>query len=97
MPDKNKAPIAHAVTDVQSWKDALFDEPTPLEAFARLEIPVLLLVGKRSPLSSRSVARVLARTLPRVKVVELQDCGHMAPLTHPGSVNELIVNFLERN
>jgi pimeloyl-ACP methyl ester carboxylesterase len=94
MPDKNKAPIADAVADVQSWKDALFDEPTPLEAFARLEIPVLLLVGKRSPLSSRSVARVLARTLPRVKVVELQDCGHMAPLTHPGPVNELIADFV---
>ena len=94
MPDKNKAPIAHAVADVQSWKDALFDEPTPLEAFARLEIPVLLLVGKRSPLSSRCVARVLARTLPRVKAVELQDCGHMAPLTHPGPVNELIADFV---
>ena len=96
MPEKNKPPIAAAVADVQAWKDALFDEPTPREIFARLEIPVLLLVGERSPLSSRSVSALLARTLPRVEVVELDGCGHMAPVTHPDMVNARLAQFLEQ-
>lgn len=96
MPERNKAPIIAAVADVQAWKDALSGEPTPREAFARLDIPVLYLVGKRSPLSSRSVARVLAQTLPRVEVMELEGLGHMAPVTHPDRVNGLIAQFLDK-
>lgn len=96
MPEKNKPPIAAAVADVQAWKDALFDEPTPREVFAKLDLPVLLLVGRRSPLSSRAVSRLLAGTLPRVDVVELDDCGHMAPVTHPHLVNARIAEFLDQ-
>lgn len=96
MPERNRESIAAAGADVQEWKNALFDEPTALEAFARLGVPVLLLAGKQSPLSSRSVTRALARTLPRVQVVELKDCGHMAPVTQPDAVNPQIVRFLER-
>lgn len=96
MPERNREAIAAAGADVQEWKSALFGEPTPLEAFGRLDMPVLLLVGKRSPLSSRSVASLLARTLPRVQVIELDDCGHMAPVVQPGAVNPHIATFLER-
>lgn len=95
MPERNREAIAAAGQDVDEWRKALFGEPTPREAFAKLEMPVLLLVGKRSPLSSRSVAQLLARTLPRVEVVELEDCGHMAPVTHPERVNGAIARFLE--
>ena len=96
MPERNKTPIIAAVADVQSWKHALFGEPTPRAAFSRLDIPVLYLVGKRSPLSSRAVAQVLTRTLPRVEVMELDGLSHMAPVTHPERVNPLIVQFLEK-
>ena len=93
MPDRNREAIAAAGVDVDEWRKALFGEPTPREAFARLEIPVLLLTGKRSPRSSRAVAELLARTLPRVEVVEI-DGGHMAPVTHPERVNGAIARFL---
>jgi pimeloyl-ACP methyl ester carboxylesterase len=95
MPERKREAIAAAGVDVDEWRKALFGEPTPRSAFARLDVPVLLLVGKRSPLSSRSVAQLLARTLPRVEVVELDDCGHMAPVTHPERVNGAIARFLE--
>lgn len=95
MPERNREAIAVAGEDVDEWRKALFNEPTPLSAFARLDVPVLLLVGKRSPLSSRAVAQLLARTLPRVETVELEDCGHMAPVTHPDRVNGVIARFLE--
>ena len=62
-----------------------------------LDVPVLLMVGSKSPLSSRAVARRLARLLPRAERVELEGLGHMGPITHPELVNERIRAFLERH
>jgi pimeloyl-ACP methyl ester carboxylesterase len=73
---------------------AAFTEPTPLSAFAALDVPVLFLTGAESPASSRAVARLLTKTLSRVTAVEVSGAGHMAPLTHPERVNALIDRFL---
>lgn len=97
MPERVRAATAESVRNIQGWKDALFDEPTPLDAFAALDAPVLLMVGSTSPLSSRAVAQRLARVLPRVELVELAGLGHMGPITHPEKVNPLIGRFLERH
>jgi pimeloyl-ACP methyl ester carboxylesterase len=97
MPERNRQAIAAAGEDVDEWRKALFGEPTPGEVFRRLGVPVLLLVGKQSPLSSRSVTRLLQRTLPKVEVMELEGCGHMAPVTHPDIVNPPIARFLASN
>ena len=97
MPERLRAATAESVRNIQGWKDALFDEPTPLQAFAALEVPVLLMVGSASPLSSRAVAQRLAGVLPRVELVELDGLGHMGPITHPQKVNDLIRRFLERH
>ena len=74
----------------------MFTEPTPLAAFRCLDVPVLCMVGKRSPASARGVARLLAGVLPRVEFVEFEDLGHMGPVTHPDVVNEVIERFLAR-
>lgn len=95
-PEPRKQPIAAAVTNVRRWAHALFTEPTPLEAFRSLDVPVLYMVGKRSTRSARGVARLLAAALPRVELVEFEDLGHMGPITHPGPVNDAIAQFLER-
>jgi pimeloyl-ACP methyl ester carboxylesterase len=95
MPEQRKAPIAASVRNIRRWGHALSTEPTPLAAFHALDIPVLYMVGKRSPASSRAVAEVLTNTLPRVEVVEFEDLGHMGPVTHPDRVNAVIARFLE--
>jgi pimeloyl-ACP methyl ester carboxylesterase len=95
MPERVQAATAESVKSIQGWKDALFDEPTPLDAFAELDVPVLLMLGKRSPLSSRAVTERLARVLPKAEVVELDALGHMGPVTHSDAVNPLIGRFLE--
>ena len=97
MPERVQAASAESVRNIQGWKDALFDEPTPAQAFAALDVPVLLMVGSKSPLSSRAVARRLARLLPRAELVELEGLGHMGPITHPEPVNERIRGFLGRH
>lgn len=95
-PEQRKPPIAASVTNVRRWAYALFNEPTPLETFRSLNVPVLYMVGKRSTSSARGVARLLASALPRVEVVEFENLGHMGPITDSASVNEVIVRFLER-
>lgn len=97
MPERNQAAIAEAGKNIQGWKDCLFDEPTPLSAFARLDMPVLLMVGTKSPLSSRAVSKRLAGVLPKVEVVDMDGLGHMAPVTNPEPVNRLVAHFLSRH
>jgi pimeloyl-ACP methyl ester carboxylesterase len=97
MPERVQAASAESVRDIQDWKDALFDEPTPAAVLAELDVPVLLMVGSKSPRSSRAVAQRLADVLPQAQTVELEGLGHMGPVTHPAKVNEVMVRFLERN
>jgi pimeloyl-ACP methyl ester carboxylesterase len=94
MPERVQAATAESVRSIQAWKDALFDEPTPLAKFAELDVPVLLIVGSKSPLSSRAVARKLAAVLPQAELREVAGLGHMGPVTHPDAVNPLIADFL---
>jgi pimeloyl-ACP methyl ester carboxylesterase len=95
-PEPRKTPIAASVANVRRWGHALFTEPTPLEAFRSLNVPVLYMVGRRSTPSARGVARLLASALPRVELVEFENLGHMGPVTHPELVNSAIQEFLLR-
>ncbi|SFM03505.1 alpha/beta fold hydrolase [Variovorax sp. OV329] len=93
-PDARKAPIRESAINVSNWGRSLLDEPTPLQAFAQLQMPVLYMTGARSPASSLAVARLLVKALPHVKVIEFEQLGHMGPVTHPDIVNEAIERFL---
>jgi pimeloyl-ACP methyl ester carboxylesterase len=96
-PEQRKPSIAASVVNVRRWAHALMTEPTPLDAFRTLDIPVLYMTGKRSTASAHGVARLLAKALPRAEIVEFETLGHMGPITHADTVNEAIANFLERN
>jgi pimeloyl-ACP methyl ester carboxylesterase len=96
MPEPRKGPITACIANIRGWANALMREPTPLQAFTGLDIPVLYMIGKNSPASSRGVARLLTGALPRAEVVEFEGLGHMGPVTHPEVVNEAIASFLER-
>lgn len=93
-PPQRQPAIADSVVNVRQWAHALFREPEPLQAFARLEIPILYMVGDRSPESAQAVARVLIPKLPRVTVLRFPELGHMAPVTHPEAINAAIAQFL---
>ena len=77
--------IAASAVNVNGWAHCLMKEPTPLEAFRGLQVPVLYMTGSDSPASAKGVARILARALPQVEVVEFKGLGHMGPVTHPDS------------
>jgi pimeloyl-ACP methyl ester carboxylesterase len=94
--DARKPPVAASVKYIRRWGYALFSEPTPLQVFRSLDIPVLYMVGSQSTAAARGVARLLTRALPRVELVEFDKLGHMGPVTHPELVNEAIRGFLDR-
>lgn len=89
-----KPAIAESIVNVRRWAHALFSEPTPLKRFAQLDVPVLYMLGGKSPESAHAVARLLIPALPNVRVVEFPGLGHMAPVTHPDVVSVEIEKFL---
>jgi pimeloyl-ACP methyl ester carboxylesterase len=95
-PEKRRTAVANAMPKVKAEWHALFTEPTPLAAFARLAVETLYIVGAESPASSRGVARLLTSALPSVTTVEVPGVGHMGPVTHPDTINAAIAAFVDR-
>jgi pimeloyl-ACP methyl ester carboxylesterase len=96
-PTQRQAPIAASITNVRRWGHALFTEPTPLERFRTLTMPILYMVGTRSTPAALGVARLLTAALPRVEVMTFEQLGHMGPVTHSDAVNATIEQFLARH
>jgi pimeloyl-ACP methyl ester carboxylesterase len=95
MPPQRRDAIAGMMSTVKAEWQALFQESTPLAAFADLDVPVLYLTASESPASVRGVARLLTKVLPRVTAIEVEGVGHMAPVTHPDRINALIERYLD--
>ena len=72
----------------------LVEDRTPAAAYCVIRVPVTLLTGERSPLAARRVVERLGQTLPDSRVAVIAGAGHMAPLTHADSVNDVIGNAL---
>ena len=53
LPERRREVLATAMPTVKDEWDAAFREPTPLSAFAALDMPVLYITGSDSPLIER--------------------------------------------
>jgi pimeloyl-ACP methyl ester carboxylesterase len=93
-PESRRAALVSAVRAMRPEWNSAFSEPTPLDALRSIDVPTLLLTGTASTAAARAVARLVAGVLPRVRVEEIEDVGHMAPVTHPQRVNPLIEQWL---
>ncbi|MCI2395268.1 alpha/beta hydrolase [Aliiroseovarius sediminis] len=63
-------------------------------ALERLDVPVLLMEGARSPALISAVHDALEARLPNVRRHVIDGAGHMAPVTHPIQVGDRILAFL---
>lgn len=93
-PPSRRQPVAHSIRDVGSWAHALFSEPSTVESFRSLDVPVLYMTGSETTASARGVAQILTAALPNVRVRQFQGLGHMGPVQDPGAVNDAIERFL---
>ena len=75
--------------------DAVMDETTPVEQWARL-LPrsTLLVSDPNTVLPIREITTILRRACPMWTYKEIAGGGHMAPLTRPDLVNPLLKAFL---
>jgi pimeloyl-ACP methyl ester carboxylesterase len=93
-PLQRKPAITASVVNVRRWAHALMTEPTPVQAFAALKMPVLFMLGESTTESAHAVARILIPVLSNVRVVKFPGLGHMAPVTHPEAIIAEIANFI---
>ena len=80
---------------VREGARTLAADRTPASTYAVLRVPVLLMTAGRSPVAVGRIVQRLGESLPESRTVVLPDAGHMAPLTHGGRVNELVVLALQ--
>lgn len=72
---------------------SLLEDRTPVSAYSVITAPLLLMTAEKSPLAARTVVELLGAAHANARVVRFDDgLGHMAPLTHPGRVNDAIAN-----
>lgn len=96
MPHKLQMTLSQTLGKVILDFAALLNEPALLEDYATITCPTLILCGERARRPSRRIVRMLAGTMPAAYVQEVAGAGHMSPLTHPETVNDLIREHLYR-
>jgi pimeloyl-ACP methyl ester carboxylesterase len=67
-----------------------------LAEFAALAPPVRILFGGATRPEARRLVALLADTIPGAEPVEIDNVGHMGPVTDPDAVNPEIADFLQR-
>lgn len=95
MPADRRDAFAQALKPNYFEWDAVMDETTPLEQWARLAPRATLFVsdpGTVAPI--REIAALLRGACPTWRFEEIAGGGHMAPLTRPEIVNPLVRAFL---
>ncbi|HEQ97931.1 MAG TPA: alpha/beta hydrolase [candidate division Zixibacteria bacterium] len=89
--------LAGSMRSVLMNFDSLFSDDSNLADYSKIDIPVLYLHGVETRNTTRRITELLAAGLPKLEFCALPGMGHMGPLTHAESVNDLIFNFLKRH
>jgi pimeloyl-ACP methyl ester carboxylesterase len=89
-----QADLVHWVPKAVLDFHALIEERMPLEAYRRLQVPMLLMRGEHSPIPVQLVVQKLARVCRPRAVEVIAGAGHMGPFTHSEIVNRVIVDHL---
>ena len=94
--ESTRAKVAKSIGKIRFEWSAGFDPKCSSQQIQTLSMPILLLTGARTTSAARGVMAVLRKLLPRADFVELNNLGHMGPVTHPDVVNREIVGFINR-
>ena len=63
---------------------------------ARIQRPCLVLRGERSFAVFRTVAEIVAESVPGCQLTDLRDAGHLAYLEQPDAFAQAVMSFVER-
>ncbi len=97
LPAPQREALVSRIHLVPAANAALFDDRGGLlapGALARVDMPVLVLHGDRSPPVAAAIAEDLAARLPHAVIEVVAGAGHMGPVTHPATVAGAIARHL---
>lgn len=66
-----------------------------IENYKKIDVPVCLIAGDKSPDLTLRISEVMSQTLTEVEYHLIQG-GHMAPIENPKPVNEIITAFIKK-
>jgi len=95
LPDATRDSAVRTAAKVAAEWRLMFAAEDDLEAIAAIDRPTLLICGGRTRRPARQVVDILRQALPRVRLGEIADAGHMSPLTHPAAVADAIRRHVE--
>lgn len=95
MPPSRQALFASLLPKVPLDFQALMNDPHRASDYRHTAPASCVITGRNSPHCVHAIASVLAATLPHCETTEIA-AGHMGPLTHPGLVNPIIEEFIQR-
>lgn len=100
--------VEHALADApdggvrlrypREWEAQIYSRP-PVDIWelpSQITTPTLAIRGEHSDTLLPAEWRRWQTLQPQAEFVELDDCGHLAPLERPATVRELTLSFLER-
>jgi len=90
--DKARAIITRLISKVRLEVMAARADTTKLAEIVRTRPPTIILLGERTRIAPRAVARRLAEVFEAQTVI-IPGAGHMVPLTHPEAVAHEILEF----
>jgi len=93
---ETRSALATRATKVPLDFDALLGDGMQLRHLSRLNIPTLVLVGQHAPQPSRLVAERIAHSIPKGRLIEIADAGHMGPITHRDIVAGIMSEHIRR-
>jgi pimeloyl-ACP methyl ester carboxylesterase len=78
------------------WPTGFEPYGATVEALSGFKMPIQLIGGSRTTPAARAVMDVLRGLWPRAAYAEIEGAGHMGPVTHADTVNEIIDTFIGR-
>ncbi len=94
MPDKVQTSFQQQMAKVMLDFKAITSETCTIADYVTLTCPILVMEGRSSRLSAKTLAKLLADELPNASH-QVFDGGHMAPLSHSVAVAGVIRGFLK--
>ena len=90
--------VAKLVTDHMKKKDCLQATAASAgfnicENLKNLQIPALVLVGKKDITTPVWASEMIHEWLPQSELIIMPDAGHLTILDHPNEFNDLVLNF----
>jgi len=96
IPAAARLPFFARAAKMAADVDLAWADRTGRAAFAALACRAQVLSAEGTTPAARDMARRIADAIPGAALATVPDAGHMAPVTHPAAVADLLLEFGER-